>query len=75
MARFTLRSAAVSRFRRREDFQRRDVLFGRLHRLPVQHRQVPERPAVGVPQRHAHVTLGADLLEPEVIREFRLQAG
>ena len=33
----------------REYFQRRDVLFGGLHRLPVQHRQMPQRPALSVP--------------------------
>ena len=60
---------------RRENLQRRDVLFRRLHRLLVQHRQVPERPALGVSQRHADVTLGTDLLQPEILREFRLQAG
>src|SRR6516162_91485 len=36
---------------------------------------MPERPALCVPQRHTDITLGAYLLQPEVLREFFLQAG
>src|SRR6516162_7801813 len=36
---------------------------------------MPERPALCVPQWHADVTLGANLLQPEVFREFFLQTG
>ena len=58
-----------------EYLQHGDVLFRRFHRLLVQHRQVPERSALRIPHRHTDIALCADLLQPEILREFRRQAG
>ncbi len=59
---------------RREDFQRRDVVVGRLQRRGMQHGEVPERAALRVPHRHADVAVRAHLLQPEVIGILRPQS-